>query len=148
MKTNRIPYDFNSADFRQAIRGVMEMAATPDRQPLTFGWNEQVTKADGVLDGEGIAFDPAAHVTRTTPPTKVVPAVVEYHNVNSEGTPFGTVSQPRLRITLLDLDYEQVKGADWVEIENERYTYAYDEPPTGLFDVGLHFLNFAHEAEY
>jgi hypothetical protein len=140
--------NFPAKRFREAIRGVWDMAATPDEQRLTFGFNEKVTSTSTSIDGEGVAFDPRVKLNRTTKDPVVVPCGVEYRTASGESTPFGVVSQPRLAITLFDEDYALIEGADWVEIEDERYLYAYDEPPTGLFQVGLHTLVFQHEAEH
>lgn len=139
--------NFPANRFREAIRGVWVMAATPDQQRLRFGFNEKVTTTGTSIDGEGVAFDPTVRLNRVTPDPIVVPCGIEYRSDPTEATPFGNLAQPRLVVTLFDEDWALIEDADWVEIEDERYTYLYDEPPTGLFTVGLHTLVFQHEAE-
>ncbi len=123
------------------------MAATPDEQPLTFVFPAQPS-VSGTSDGEGVPFDPNAPVVYSTATSVVVPCGVEYLNTRrEEGTPFGAVQPSQIRVTLFDEDYQVVQDARWVELEGERYQYTFDEAPSGLFGVGLHYLIFTHEGD-
>jgi hypothetical protein len=134
---------FDPRAFRSGIRFVFDMAASPtaDEQvafyfPATLVYNRTV-------DTEDVPFDPAATVTSTpTAPIKV-PCALEY--VDSEGSsgPFGVITPTRVTTTLLDEDYEQVKGATYIVIAGDRYNYRRTEPPSGLFDVGLYVMHWA-----
>lgn len=146
MAQSRLPASktFPAARFRDAIRGVWEMGATPDEQRVTFCWNP-VTTYPGAKDSTGIAFDPAAQPVTVQKPKVVIPCGVEYAQASGDATNFGEIVASRIKITLFDEDYETIKESDYVELEGEKYTYHHDEPPYGLFQVGLHVL--VYEAE-
>jgi hypothetical protein len=141
MGTSRLPAStrFPAARFRDKIRGVWEMAATPDEQPVTFCWNP-VTTYPGSKDSLGVAFNPSARpVVKDIKPV-VIPCGVEYATGSADDTNFGEIQTSRIKITMFDEDYKTIETADYVELEGEKYTYHHDEPPFGLFQVGLHVL--------
>ena len=139
---------FNGAEFRNAIRFVYDMAAAPvDEERLTFYFASQLVYNTGV-DGENVPFDPTATVTRIVPPpVRNVPCGITYRDRQGEEIVFGTVTATRLAVTLLDEDYERVKGCDYVVIGGDKYIYKRTEPPSGLFDVGLYTMHFTAESE-
>lgn len=146
MAQSRLPASktFPAARFRDAIRGVWEMGATPDEQPVTFCWNP-VTTYDGPVDSHGIAYDPHARPTVKAVKPVVIPCGVEYVQVGGDATDFGEIVPSRIKITMFDQEYQVIKSSDYVSLENEKYIYHHDEPPFGLFQVGLHIL--VYEAE-
>jgi formate-dependent nitrite reductase cytochrome c552 subunit len=144
MAESRLPASktFPAFRFRDAIRGVWEMGMTPDEQPVTFCWNP-VTTYPGSKDSTGVAFDPSARPTVTQRAKVVVPCGVEYGGASDNDTNFGDVVSSRIKITMFDEDYDTIKDSDYVELEDEKYVYHHDEPPFGLFGVGLHVLVYA-----
>jgi hypothetical protein len=138
---------FDSSAFRAGIQFVFTMAASPvAEEQVAFYFPSQLVYNKSV-DTEDVPFDPAATVTSTpTAPIKV-PCALEY--VDSEGSsgPFGVITPTRVTTTLLDEDYEQVKGATYIVIAGDRYNYRRTEPPSGLFDVGLYTMHFTAENE-
>lgn len=148
MADSRLPASktFPAARFRDAIRGVYEMAATPDEQRATFCWNPKAS-TDATADSTGVAFDPSIVPTVTQKAPVVVPCGVEYVQATDDPSNFGTLLPSRIKITLLDEDYTIVADSDYVMLENEKYTYHHDEPPFGLFQVGIHVLVYEAEGE-
>lgn len=139
---------FNAAAFRAGIRFAMTMGAPPaDADALKFHWNPTVTSS-GVMDGDGVPFDPAAPVTRTQTKAPVSrPCAVEFIDAAGEVTAFGVVVPSKVRVTLLDEDYQAVKDADYVVIGGDKYVRDEQPPSYGLFDVGVFQIVYVAENE-
>lgn len=142
-----IRYQFNAAKFRNAIEFVFEMAAPPeDGIGLMFHFADTITP-DAPYDGDLVPFDPAESFTRVTPTPLRVPCDVEFISAGEESTSFGSVIPSKLKVLLLDVDYQQVADATFVVMNGDRYNRSHEEPSFGLFDVGLHTLVFVAEDE-
>lgn len=138
---------FNSLEFRNAIHQAMHMGAAPDPANQVAFHFPSVLTFNAPADGADVPFDPAATVTSTAPPPVRVDCAVEYLDAENQPTPFGMLAATRLAITLLDVDYEQVKDASYVVVAGDRYNYRRTEAPAGLFDVGLFVMHFIAESE-
>lgn len=118
----------------------MEMGlpnATSER--ATFRWN-----AASTYEAEDVAHNPFDWtddpVTETTHPDVQIPVAVEF-SARPAGTIDTTVGQfdnARAVITLLDTDYESVRGADEVLLGGNSYTVDFWGPPMGLFEVTIY----------
>lgn len=138
---------FKPAAFRAAIRSAMTMGAPPEADyQLKFYWNPSRTSA-ATKDGEGIPFDPAAPITSTTRDPVSVPCAVEYLDAAGQPSPFGAVVPSKVRVTLLDEDYEVVKTADYVVVGGDRYLRHHEPPSFGLFEAGVHQIVYVAENE-
>ncbi len=138
---------FKPDRFREKIRFVFEMAAPPqDERRLTFHFHEIVTYT-GIADGDEVPFDPTVPVTRVERPPITVPCDVTFQSAAEEQTAFGSVIPDRVKVLLLDEDFELVKDAAFVVVNGDRYNLYYEPPAFGLFDVGLHELVFQAEQE-
>jgi hypothetical protein len=138
---------FNAAEFREAIHFAMAMGAAIDTdEQVTFHFASTLVYA-GSADGAEVPFDPAATVVTTTPDPMRVDCAVEYFDAENQPTNFGLLAPSRLAVTLLDVDYEQVKEAQYVVAHGDRYDYRRTEPPSGLFDVGLYTMHFTSQNE-
>jgi hypothetical protein len=134
---------FDPEAFRTGIRFVFNMAASPstDEQvafyfPSTLVYNRSV-------DTEDVPFDPTATVTSTPSLPVRAPCAVEYFDSDGTAGAFGVITPSRVATTLLDGDYELVKGATYIVIAGDRYNYRRTEPPSGLFDVGLYVMHWS-----
>lgn len=140
---------FDGAAFRDAIHFAMHMGLPPDAgDQITFYFAATVTNPGSVtIDGAGVPFDPASSLT-SVPATPVqVDCAVEYFDAEGQPTNFGLLTPSRIAVTLLDVDYEQVKDATYVRIAGDRYNFRRTVPPQGLFDVGLFVMHFTAENE-
>ena len=147
MATSPLGDGFDSTAFRDAIRQVYTMAATPvaDDQ-VTFHFASQLVYNTNV-DADNRPFDVNATVTSTTPDPVKVPCAVEYFDAENQPTNFGLMAPTKLRIALLDEDYAKVREAVFVTLGGDRYNYRRTEPPSGLFDVGIYTMHFTAENE-
>jgi hypothetical protein len=138
---------FNADKFRTAIRFAMTLGAPPATgDQLTFHWNP-TTATGAAKDGEGVPFDPAAIITRTSRPSVSRPCAVEFVDAADEPTAFGMVIPSKVKVTLLDEDYDAVKDADFVVITGDKYLRSHEPPSVGLFDVGVHQVIYVAENE-
>lgn len=133
---------FNAEAFRDAIHQAMSMGAAPDAAQQVQWYLPSTLTYNVAVDGAHVPFDPAATVTRTTPPPVRVDCAVEYLDAEGQPTSFGLMTPSRVAITVLDVDYERIKTATHVVIHGDRYNYRRTEPPGGLFDVGLYVIHF------
>lgn len=138
---------FNAAEFRDGIHLAMQMGAALDAgERVTFHFPTTVTNA-APADGAAVPFDPTATPTKATTPPVQVDCAVEYFDAENQPTSFGLLAPSRLAITLLDEEYEQVKGCAYVVVHGDRYNYRRTEPPSALFDVGLYVMHFTSPSE-
>jgi hypothetical protein len=135
--------DFDAVAFRTNIRFVFGMAAAPlIEEQVAFYFPSQLVYNRSV-DTEDVPFDPSATVTSTPSLPVRVPCAIEYFDNEGVSSAFGIITPSRLAITLLDEDYQKIKGATYVVTGGDRYNYRRTEPPAGLFDVGLYTLHFS-----
>lgn len=138
---------FNADKFRTAIRFAMTLGAPPaTSDQLTFHWNPTATTAAS-KDGEGVPFDPTAAITRITRTPVTRPCAVEFVDAADEPTAFGLVIPSKLKVTLLDVDYDAVKDADFVVVGGDKYVRSHEPPSLGLFDIGVHSVIYTAENE-
>lgn len=143
--------------FRDSIRFAMDMAAAPEESlQATFLFPSQLVFVDpgddgSTVDQAGVPFDPDVHVQRVTPDPVRVTCSVEYYDAMGQQAlqagELGIVATSRVKVLLLDEEYEQVKGADRVVIDGDTYWYRRTQPPSGLFDVGIYEMWFHSEQE-
>lgn len=131
---------FSAAQFRDAIKFAMRMGmpnATEER--LTFKWRRDETYQRQDPAGKPYNWK-ATPVTDNTPEPVLVDGAVEFSDRNSasSGTAMGRFDTPRATITLLDVDYALIEGADMVELGGATYQIDFVAPPMGLFDVTVY----------
>lgn len=132
-----------SADlFRSGIRNAMMMGLPQNSEErVTFRWT--VKRTYGVADSSGMPFNFSdAPATEETKADVQVPAAVEFvGSTTDSGTSIGAFQTPRAVITVLDVDYPQVEGADQVVLGGNTYQIDYVAPPLGLFDVSIYQIH-------
>jgi hypothetical protein len=133
--------NFNSTVFRNNIKNVMKMGApNAIEERVTFQWEPEKTYV-GKTDPTGRPYDLASATVSTVFKADVqIDCAVEILDRNPTGTPIGEFNNPRATITVLDVDYESIKGSTIVLIGGNTYTINYVEP-VGLFDVTIFTLH-------
>lgn len=130
---------FDADLFRSQIRATMTMGLpgnVADR--ATFRW-----RSDTTYSSEDSANKP--WLWTESPATNVVHADVQVpvameimRTAEQDGTSVGDFEAVRVILTLLDVDYAQVVGADVVLLGRNVYNIDFLEPPIGLFDVTVY----------
>lgn len=129
--------NFDSTIFRNNIKNVMRMGApNAIEERVTFCWPAEKTYV-GKVDPSGRPYDLAAATSAVVQKDDIqVDCAVELLDRNPTGTPIGEFNNPRATITVLDVDYEKIKGSTIVLIGGNTYDVNYVEP-VGLFDVTI-----------
>lgn len=133
---------FDATAFRAAVRATMVMGlpnATADK--ATFRWTTVET-----FDVEDPAHNP--YDWTDTPATSVahadvqVPVAVEFaaRPAASLDTPVGQFDAARVEITVLDVDYVLIEGANEVLLGENTYDIDFVGPPGGLFGVDVYSI--------
>lgn len=134
--------DFDATAFRDAIRNTMVMGlpnATSEK--ATFRWTTQKTYAVDDPAGKPYSWT-AAPATTTTHADVQVPVAWEFsaRPASSLDTTIGQFDASRVEITILDVDYEDVEGADQIIMGGNTYNLEFVAPPQGLFEVTVYKL--------
>lgn len=131
---------FNADEVRAGLRLAMGVGLPPVEadQPL-FVWDAppEITEEE---DPGGIPFAwdaaPATPVVAPKAPRRE-PCAIEYLDAAGELHPFGPTASTRLVLTLLDEEYERVRGFSRVIIGGNEYLYERTAVPLGLNNIGI-----------
>lgn len=128
---------FDAEGFRNDVRLAMTVGLPPlEADQPRFVFPRQYTHTTPA-DEDDVPFDPAARPTVSAPRSVRVPCAVEYVDAEGKVENFGVIVPSKVKITLLDQDYQRVRGFEFVVIGGERYFYAKTEVPVGLDVVGV-----------
>jgi len=136
---------FDAASFRDGIRMAMGMGA-PVGDLIRFYFTHPDT-TETPVDDTGTPFDPAQRPTHSPDTYVTVSCAVEHAGDIGEHERFGYVAAGTLRVLLLDADFALVDGCSYCVYGGDRYDFRKEEPPMGLFDVGIHTLIFVARGE-
>lgn len=131
---------FNADEVRNGLRLAMNVGLPPVEadQPL-FVWDAPAD-IETAEDPSGIPFawdaEPPAVVAAPHPPVRV-PCAIEYLDSQGELRAFGPTASSTLVLTLLDDEYERVRGFSRVVIGGNEYLYQRTEAPLGLVSIGI-----------
>lgn len=141
-----VPPNFNKSTVLAGLHKAMEFGAatrTDDRAAFFIRSTPVVTDAK---DGAGVPFDPTVQPASTV--TKVqVDCTVEYVDASEVAETFGDVRSSRIKITLLDPEYQLVKGFAYVVAGGDKYVYDSTEPPIALGSIDVWTVHATAEGE-
>lgn len=116
----------------------MRFAAPADvSEQATFFFPPVADASGAVVDGEGIPYDPDATVEYVRAPSVRVPCAITYSDATGSVERFGRLTSADIVLTLVEPDYRQVQGFEYVEVAGQRYTYRHTFPPVALFDLNV-----------
>lgn len=138
---------FDAANFRSQIKLVMGMGMPEDpAQRLTWHWNPNNTYP--VADPANEPYDWSEAPTTSAPGNLAAPTgqlQVDYalqfmpaRNTEGTSTVLGDFDITRAVVTMLDVDYAQIAGADYATVGPTIYEIDFSAPPEGLFDVTVY----------
>lgn len=131
---------FDAAVFRDAIKSTMQMGSpNAVSEKVTFQWPTRLDYGVGVkLDPSGKPYTLGASVVADdTNPDVLIDCAVEFIDRTAVGTPIGEFNNPRVIITILDVDFESVRTATKATIGGNTYNIQYSRP-VGLFNVTVY----------
>lgn len=137
---------FDGASVRSALRLAMQVGLpTNDADLPTFYMPTSVGSTTEPVDTQGRPFDPTYKAPRSTPPSVRVPCAIEYKDAAGHEEVPGSIAASRVVLTLLDEDYQQVKGFAFVVIGGDKYFYRHTETPLGMVSVGVYRVHCVSE---
>lgn len=110
-------------------------------QPTFFFAPTIVSDSSHTSDQGGTPFNPTYRPTRSQAAGVKVACAVDYKDSASDMGAVGAVSTSGVVLTLLDEDYEVIKGFSYVVIGGNKYTYERTEVPMGLVSVGVYTIH-------
>ena len=133
--------DFPADEFRTAILNTMTMGS-PNRavDKAIFHWESQAQYSIQDRNQKPYDLSPAEPTEDDTPEPVTVLVAVEYIQRNPSLTGVGEFDKARAVLTILDVEYEKMEGADWVILGGDRYNIKYSTVEA-LFDVDVYTVH-------
>lgn len=131
------PAGFDAAAIRAGLLTAMDFGApTRTDDKATFYMVTQSVPTGTAVDAEGVPFDPNVKLTTTRTPIQV-PCAVDYSDAGGTMGEFGTVASTHVTITLLDEEYQQIKGFAYVVCGGDKYFHSKTPPPEALGSIDV-----------
>lgn len=97
-------------------------------------------------DQTGVPFNPAKKRPKTHR-REVVMCAVEYQDRGETTEQFGAIQPTRVKLTLLDADYQKIKGFRYVVAGGDQYWHAKTEPPLALGPIDVWIIHCSAQDE-
>lgn len=142
----RLPANFDRAAIVAGLRRAMDFGAPSRSEDKATFYKVTTSTGPEARDEDFVPFDPDA--PRTVRPTPIqVSCAVEYDDRTDITETFGTIQSSRVKITLLDPDYQRVKGFSYVVVGGDKYLYRLTEPPVALGSIDVWTVHVVAEDE-
>ena len=129
---------FDADEVRAGLRIAMGVGLPVDTADQPLFCFPVTPVASTATDSSGTPFDWQSGRNDNAVAAPVhVPCAMEYTDASGGTGAFGVVSPSHILLTLLDEDFEQVKGFDRVIIGGNVYFYQRTLAPLGLVSVGI-----------
>ncbi len=103
----------------------------------TFYMPRTVT-ASGNLDQDDVPMNPNNLRNFSSLVKKTVKCAVEYFGAQGKDTNLGVMVPDKVKLTLLDPEFDQIEGFEYVVISGSKYLYWKSEPVLGLGAIDVH----------
>jgi hypothetical protein len=142
----QLPAGFDKARIMAGLKTAMQFGAPTRVEDQATFYKVVRTTDDVPRDDDFIPFDPDA--ARTAKPTGIrVDCSVEYVDRSEVTEQFGTITPSRIKVTLLDPEYQKVKGFEYVVAGGDKYNYVSTEPPVALGNIDVWTVHCEAEDE-
>lgn len=123
---------FNETGFLAGISTAMRVGV-PEREAdqLVFVFGDDVS-VTGSQDADEVPYDPAVVPTVVAGKRVRVLCAAEYLDARGQAVEFGIITPSSLRITLMDAEYQKVKGFAFVVAGGDKYLYRRTAPAMGM----------------
>lgn len=149
--TKYIPPGFDAAAARSGILKAMgfgEPTRADDKATFFFPKSRTSNPTTAAHDQDGVPFDPTVPVATADSKTKVqVACAIEVGDGTETIATYGSDRATRITITLLDDEYQQVKGFAYVVAGGDKYLYDWTEPPVALGTIDVWTVHCTAEDE-
>lgn len=126
--------DFDGTGFQEGILLAMGLGIPDDealRPTFIMPGTTEVPQGTSV-DPDGVPFNPFVRRNRIPGARLQVRCAVEFLNQAGDVTDYGVLQNDQARLTLLDPQYQQIKGFESVLLGDVTYNYSQTFPPIGL----------------
>lgn len=145
------PPGFDASAARQGILNAMsfgEPTRTDDKAWFYFAKARASTPDDAPADDDHVPFDPAVPVASPdSHPRQQVPCAVDYLDAAGQAITAGDITPSKIVITLMDTEYQRVKGFAFVVAGGDKYLYDKTEPPVALGTIDVWTVHCVAEDE-
>lgn len=132
------PAGFDASAVIAGLHKAMAFGApSNDSDQATFVMPQTILSTTGPLDDEGVPFDPAVTPVKSVLSRKTVPCAYEYIDAQGKIENLGIINPSRIKFTLLDDDYQEVKGFAYAVVGGQKYLYRKTEPPVALGSIDV-----------
>lgn len=130
---------FDASEFREGIWTAMAVGLPPALEDQPAFVKPAPPLQDGhERDTDGVPLNWQNPRQKDGQDTVVqVPCAIEFFDGGGQIVNFGSLAATKIVCTLLDEDYEMVKGFSYVVIGGNKYLYERTEPPIGMVDVAI-----------
>lgn len=145
--TKFIPPDFPRAEIIAGLRQAMgfgEPTRVEDRATFV---SFRDLPGNVPTDDDGVPWDVNARRVRTPSASVQVACAIEWSDAADRRETFGTINPTGIKLTLLDPDYQKVKGFEYVVIGGDKYLPRETEPPIALGSIDVWVVHVAAEDE-
>lgn len=132
---------FDPALFRTKIKQAMAMGApTSVADRATFRWKAIKTYTSEDPANHPYSWNAVPTTSTQHADVQVDVAIQLLGGDPQEFTSVGELNAQKVELTVLDVDYALVEGANYVLLGQKTYIIDYVAPPIGLFDVTVYQL--------
>lgn len=128
---------FNPDEVRAGLRLAMTVGLPPTAEDQPTFYFPRTASTTGAADEDAMPFDLTKKRALSPPRTVRVPCAIEYFDNQGKIENFGIIVPSKVELTLLDQEYVQVKGFEYVVIGGNRYWYSRTATPAGLVSIGV-----------
>ena len=146
--TKYVPPSFNRATVRAGLLKAMGFGEpTRAADKVTFYSPSRATVVQPT-DGDGIPFDPAVRPAVSGTTGVAVSCAAEFTDASGQPIETGSEIKPsKLKLTLLDEEYQQIKDFSYVTAGGDRYARASVEPAIALGSIDVWIIHCVSEDE-
>lgn len=146
--TKYVPPSFNRAKVLDGLHKAMGFGE-PNKvaDKATFFFPKEVVTPDGPADDDGVPFDPDAEPVTSQKAKTTQPCAVEWLDLAGQGTRAGEISSGRIRLTILQPEWEKVFDFSWVVVGGEKYLRDEIQPPIALGSIDVWIVDCIAEEE-
>lgn len=128
---------FNPDEVRTGLRLAMNIGLPPVETDQPTFYFPRAASTTGAADEDAMPFDVTKRRVLDPPRSVRVPCAIEYFDNQGKIENFGVIVPSKVELTVLDEEYEKIKGFEYVVIGGSRYWYSRTATPAGLVSIGV-----------
>jgi hypothetical protein len=144
--TKFIPPGFDEAKVIDGVHKAMGFGEPNlDADKVTFHFGSRTAGVG--TDDQGVPFNPTGSAGDTEPTAVAVTCAIEFRDSGGQAVTFGQIAPTEVVVTLLDPEYQQIKGFSYLTAGGDRYLYDLTEPVIALGSIDVWVIHAKAENE-